>query len=340
MYLDSCASGDTIFKDTNMRVVIVGGTGHISSSIVPELLDLGHEVTCFNRGNSNAFGDGVQQIIGDRYDYPAFEKIMQQQNFDAAIDMITFNAADAASSLRAFPNVQHLIHCSTVCTYGNTFEKYPVDEDIECQPFTEYGINKHAADELYRAAHAKEGYPVTIAKPSTTCGVKNGLLRQINLEFDWIDRIRKGLPILICDGGMAMHQFMHVDDVGRAFAKMIGNKKCVGQTYNVVPTRCWSWHEFHTTAMEVLGNTVELVSLSFDQLKAGNIPGFEICEEIFSDHSYYSGEKLLRDLDNFAIKYLLPQIMQHTFEGMDRQKMIPEARTNGWEDALIKKYRE
>ena len=33
-----------------MKIVIVGGTGNISSSIVNLLLKLGHEVVCFNRG--------------------------------------------------------------------------------------------------------------------------------------------------------------------------------------------------------------------------------------------------------------------------------------------------
>ena len=33
-----------------MRVCVIGGTGHISTSIVRVLLAQGHEVSCFNRG--------------------------------------------------------------------------------------------------------------------------------------------------------------------------------------------------------------------------------------------------------------------------------------------------
>ena len=38
-----------------MKVLFIGGTGNISTSIVRLLLQLGHDVTCINRGK----GDGL-----------------------------------------------------------------------------------------------------------------------------------------------------------------------------------------------------------------------------------------------------------------------------------------
>ncbi len=71
-----------------MRVVVIGGTGNISTSIVRVLLERGHEVTCFNRGRSGALPAGVRQLIGDRYDRESFEQTMQREQFDGAIDML------------------------------------------------------------------------------------------------------------------------------------------------------------------------------------------------------------------------------------------------------------
>ena len=51
-----------------MKVCVVGGTGNISTSIVALLLDQGHEVTVFNRGQHSTPPDGVKVIQGDRYD--------------------------------------------------------------------------------------------------------------------------------------------------------------------------------------------------------------------------------------------------------------------------------
>ena len=94
-----------------MRVAIVGGTGHISGSIVKFLLEMGHEISCFHRSHTDDLLDSVEQILGDRNDRDTFEAAAQTGNFDAAIDMISFNADDAASSLRAFAGVKHFIHC-------------------------------------------------------------------------------------------------------------------------------------------------------------------------------------------------------------------------------------
>ena len=112
-----------------MRICVIGGTGHISTSLVTLLLLQGHEVTCFNRGRSGQVPEGAGWIQGDRRDRAAFERRMQGQPFDAAIDMQCFSREDAASSVRAFPHVQHFVQCSTVCTYGIAPDERPVTED-------------------------------------------------------------------------------------------------------------------------------------------------------------------------------------------------------------------
>ncbi len=83
-----------------MKVCIVGGTGNISASIVRVLLEQGHEVICYNRGQRGPAHPGARLIRGDRRDREPFERAMQAEKFDAAIDMLCFNRDDAASSRR------------------------------------------------------------------------------------------------------------------------------------------------------------------------------------------------------------------------------------------------
>ena len=50
-----------------MRVIVVGGTGNISTGIVKALLDLEHEVTIFTRSQRKSeLLDGVDYVTGDR----------------------------------------------------------------------------------------------------------------------------------------------------------------------------------------------------------------------------------------------------------------------------------
>jgi nucleoside-diphosphate-sugar epimerase len=322
-----------------MNICIVGGTGNISESIVRLLLERGDEVTIFNRGRHRPVPESVRLIQGDRNDREDFERKMQAENFDAAIDMICFTPDDAQSSLRAFRNVGHFVMTSTVCTYGIDYDWFPVTEDHPLRPITDYGRNKAAADAVFMAAYYQHGFPVTIIKPSTTYGPQQGLIRQIAWDYSWIDRIRKGKPILVCGDGNALHQFLYVNDAGLAFMGVLGKEHTKGQTYNLVKRGYTTWAEYHRTAMKVLGREVELIGVPFNDLKAFQIPEFDICEEIFAHHVYYSADKLIRDVPEFQPVISLEEGMAHVIEAMDRDGRIPDSDTIAWEDPIIQAQR-
>lgn len=322
-----------------MKVCVVGGTGNISTSIVRRLLVLGHEVVCYNRGQTAAPVEGTRTIEGDRKDRAAFEQAMQAEKFDAAIDMICYNAEDAQSSIRAFRGVGQFVQCSTVCTYGVQYDWFPTTEDHPLRPISDYGRNKVVADAVFMAAHYAEGFPATIIKPSTTYGPKMGALRQVAWEFSWIDRIRRGKPVIVCGDGNSVHQFLHVDDAALCFAHVLGKAHCIGQTYNMVRRGFISWADHHRTAMKVLGREVELVGVPLDNLIAAQVPSVDFCLTITAHNLYYSGEKLFRDVPEFQPAVSLEDGLTRVIEVMDRAGRVPAAEEGGWEDRLIEAQR-
>jgi nucleoside-diphosphate-sugar epimerase len=317
-----------------MRVVIVGGTGNISTSIVNLLVGQGHEVTCFNRGISDVLPEDVRLIRGDRNDREAFEKAMRREKFDAAIDMISFTPEDAASSLKAFRGVKHFIHCSTVVTYGVEFKWLPVTEDHPVRPTIPYGKMKVAADNLLLEAYYRENFPVTILKPSTTYGPKR-VLRQLGLDTMWIDRIRKGKPILMLGDGKALHHLLYVDDAALGFAGALGKEHCIGQIYNIVNPEYTDWESYHRTAMKVLDEEVELVGVPLNSLLTYDEKRFAMCRDIFAQNCYYSSEKILRDIPEFRPAVSLAEGLKRSFEFLDKQGLIPNSDDETWEDEII-----
>lgn len=316
-----------------MKIVIVGGTGNISESIVKLLLEQGHDVTCFNR--SGDAPEGARPMKGDRADRAAYESAMQAAKFDAAIDMVAFKKEDAESNLRAFKGIGQLVHCSTVCTFGIHYDWLPVTEDHPLRPISNYGREKAESDAVYLAAYYSEGFPVTIIKPSTTHGPKQGLLRQLAVEFSWIDRVRKGKPILVCGDGFALHSFLHVDDAALGFAGVLGKEKCIGQVYNLVDRGFTTWADYHKTAMKVIGREVELVGVPLADLQALNTPGLGICEEIFAHNVIYSAEKLFRDVPEFTPRWTLQMQIEDILAAMDADGRIPNSDDITWEDEVI-----
>ena len=322
-----------------MKIAIVGGTGNISESIVRLLLNAGHDVTCCNRGRSGSLPDGVRHILRDRNDRGAFERSMQEGRFDAAIDMMCFSAEDAQSSIRAFRGVGHFVQCSTVCTYGVDFDWMPVTEDHPLRPITGYGRGKVDADNVYLGAFYSEGFPVTIIKPSTTYGPKQGLLRQIARDYSWIDRIRKGKPILTGNGALP-HQFLHVEDAAKAFvgralqtslprADVQHVQKWLHDVGGLPPcgngTRSagrWKWSASRRRHCEAV-----------DRKR------FAYYVEMFAYNLYFSPDRLYRDVPEFQPTVSLEQGMAGVLEAMDRTGMIPDSDTMGWEDRLIEAQR-
>jgi nucleoside-diphosphate-sugar epimerase len=264
---------------------------------------------------------------------------MQQERFDVAIDMICFDAEDAKSSIRAFREVGQFIMTSTVCTYGIDYDWLPATEDHPLHPITDYGRNKAAADAVFLEAYYRDGFPVTIIKPSTTYGPQQGMVRQIAWDFSWIDRVRKGKPILVCGDGNALHQHLHVDDAAKAFVGVLGKSRTVGQTYNMMRREFITWADYHRLAMRVIGQEVELVGVPLAMLREMNIPEFDICEEIFAHHVYYSPEKLFRDVPEFQPAISLEEGMSAVFDIMEKEGRIPDSDSLTWEDEIIQRMK-
>jgi len=320
-----------------MKICVIGGTGNISTSIVSQLVKLGHDVYCFNRGLNAKVPKGAHQIVGDRNDQKIYEKTMQDESFDYAIDMVCMNADQASSTIRAFNGVKHLIFCSSASVYGNEYSTYPKKEDYVLKPSTRYALNKADAESIFIEEYKKSKFPITILRPSLTYGAKLGLYRQISTDSSWIDRIRKGKPILICDDGSARCQFMHVDDAAYIFVSLLGREECLGEAYNIVNKKAYSWKEYHIEAMNVIGKKVELIEVPFKDLSKFKIPRFGICQNTTSHDAYYSSEKLSKILPKFKSKISLTEGMHEVFKSMDEDGRIKNSFSQNWEDRIIRK---
>lgn len=319
-----------------MKIVVTGGNGNIGAHIIRELLRQGYgDIICFDRMERSIHPDTVQYISGDRHDEQAYIRTMRELKPDAVFELTCFNAQDARVSIEAFRDVRHFITASTVCTYGKNFTHFPIREEDWFQPCTEYGINKHAADLVYLDAFRRQGFPVTIMKPCTSYSEMSGMLRSLTTEHTWIDRVKKGKPILICGDGDILHQYMHTEDTARGFVGVLGRQHCIGQIYNLTQTGFTTWAEYHRTAMEVLGQEVELVGLPLAQLMEIDPERFGLCYEIFGQHTYAANDKLRRDVPEWQPRISLRDGMRRVFQAMEERGTIPNSDTETWEDEII-----
>ena len=328
-----------------MKIGLIGGTGSISKFLPPILLEDGHEVVVYNRGQSAETPPGVRQITGDRSDRAAFEAAMQAERFDAVVDFISFSAEDAASSLRAFRGVGRFVHISSCVVYGLDFLWTPVTED---HPWPEpgnyandYARGKAAAERLIQAAIVGERLPATVVRFGATFGGYTGPRRQVTGQLAWLDRIPKGRPIVIGDAGRALIQCLHSADACRAVAGLLVSPRAVGQSYNVLHPEPVTWAEHHRTVMAVLGREVELVGVPYDTLAGLAIPRGDCFAGNFGHSQHVATARLQRDLPDWRPQVSLYAMLDETIETLRRQGVIPDcdAAEFAWEDRLISAQR-
>lgn len=320
-----------------MKVLVIGGTGNISRGIVAALQERNYEVVIFNRGQHvDPPPQDIRVIHGDRHNRDDFEAKVASENWDAVIDMISFNVEDAASSLRACQkNVGHFIQCSTVMTYGPPFSGVNIPEDGPLQGESGYGLGKVAADNLLLDAHESDGFPVTIFKPSYTHGPGINLHRQVGGDGGWIDRLRKGKPILSAGDGLNYFQFLASRDAGDAFAEILGKSQCFGEIYNLVHPKPLTWDQWHTAAADALGVDIDIVHVSQETLIAMAPERFSGLRGNFGHTQIFTHEKLASVLPEFSPHIPVKESVAKNIAWMDKHNHVSDSDEDDLEDKIV-----
>src|SRR6185369_79975 len=287
-----------------MHVLIIGGTGLISTSIVDQLLARGDDVTLFNRGQTEArLADPgrVRHLRGDRRDFAAFEGQMQAEaargRFDAVIDMVAFAPAEAESLLRAFAGrTKQIVVCSTVCVYGGPMTKLTASDDEPHRPVTDYGRNKSAIERTLLDANGRDGLATTVLRPSFTTGEGHTLAGAVMFDDGTLDRMRKGLPVIVHDDGKTPWAIAHVSDVARGFVNALLNEKAFGQSYHLTSDEHTTWDGVFSALAEAAGAKPNLEHIPTDWLY-GVIPRRSVGPKfIYQYGSIFDNSKARKDL--------------------------------------------
>ena len=327
-----------------MKVLIVGGTGLISTGIVKALQARSAAITVFNRGQTDdRLGAGVRHLAGDRNDFPAFEAAVAAAGpWDVVIDMICFRPDQAASDVRAFAGrCGHFIFCSTVCTYGNTQTVVPTLEDTPQTPHSAYGRDKVACEQIFLRAHADKKMPVTIFRPSHTYGPGGNVINNLGWEATFVDRLRRGRPIIVSGDGHGLWQSAYSEDVGVGFAGAAGNPACFGEAYNIVADEVVTWDDYtRRTAAAIGAPPPRIVHVPTDLLLAIDRPRYSALEEIFRFHGVYSSAKLKRVVPAYRSATPYEEGVRRTVAWMDQHGKIAPVESDPLEDRLVAAWDE
>jgi nucleoside-diphosphate-sugar epimerase len=226
-----------------MRIVVIGGTGHIGTYLVPRLVTAGHEVVSLSRGKrqpyqaSTAWGQ-VRQVVVDRSAEESagtFGATVRALQPDAVVDLICFQLESARALVEALRGeVRHFLHCGTLWVHGPT-EIAPTPESFPRRPFGDYGIRKAAIEEYLWDEARRRGFPATVLHPGHIVGPG---WPPVNPAGNWdpnvFERLACGEEVTLPDQGLATLHHVHADDVAQAFEGALDAwSAAVGESFHV-----------------------------------------------------------------------------------------------------------
>ncbi len=211
-----------------MRVLIMGGTRFIGVYLTKILVEQGHEVVLFNRGNKPAPVDGIQQIKGDRKDAKQLKETLSSEKFDAIFDNNGRELSDTQPLVEIFlDKVEHFVYVSSAGVYLKSYQMPHIEGD-EVDP-----NSRHKGKFETESYLAQSRIPWTSIRPTYIYGPQN----YNDLEAWFFDRIVRDRPLPIPGNGLHLTQFGHVQDLAKGMASILGNKQAIGQIYNISGAR-------------------------------------------------------------------------------------------------------
>jgi len=220
-----------------MRVLVTGNLGYIGTTLVPMLLEHGHDVSGLD---SNLFSHCT--YVGEVPDVPTRiidvrdAQLADVEGFDAIIHLaglsndalgdynpnlteeINEQASVRLARLAKHAGVKRFVFASSCSNYGASGEQF-LTEDAEFNPVTPYGRSKVAV-EMALMELADESFSPTYLRASTAFGLSPRIRFDLVINNLTAWAFTTGKVFLKSDGS-PWRPLVHVEDISRAYLAAI-----------------------------------------------------------------------------------------------------------------------
>ncbi len=196
-----------------MKILVIGGSRFVGKHLVKKLLDNGHTLTIFNRGNhTETYPKEVTYVKGDRDEGFPFT-----ESFDAVIDMCAYTGEQTKTALDSI-KTDYFLHFGTIAAYKKTEILPLVEGESEIgvwEAWGDYNTGKVECEKILGESAVKHGNirPVYILGPDNYVDRENFIYQ----------KIKKGEEIILPGNGQALVQFAFAYDVADVIVKMVEN---------------------------------------------------------------------------------------------------------------------
>jgi nucleoside-diphosphate-sugar epimerase len=227
-----------------MRVVIIGGSGHIGSYLTPRLVEGGHTVLCVSRGQRQPYiahdaWNQVERVTIDRASEDlagTFGSRIRDLAPDSVIDLTAYTLESTVQLVEVLRGrIRQFLHCGTIWVHGPATE-VPTTEAYPRNPISDYGVRKAAIESYLLDQARSRQFPAAILHPGHLVGTGwMPLNPAANFNPAVFAGLAAGREIALPNQGRETLHHVHADDVAQAFVSAMANwSNACGESFHVV----------------------------------------------------------------------------------------------------------
>lgn len=248
-----------------MKTVVIGGTGHIGSSLISQLVDEGHQVISLSSGRNVGDKDtlgGKIKYVGLPYDAMfsdgSFQDLLLNERPDAVVDILQGNAQGAYFACKQ-AGVGQLVFCGSLWMFGRA-KVVPTPEirQTDC-PFEGYAKRYSELLEVLEISREGDVAVCGMMEPNI-CGPgkvpldgKGGRSIEVHREH------QQGVELFLPYPGTNLIGPCDVYDVANGFVCALKNREAsTGELFNVGSAYALTGERFINVYAHIYGKPIQI----------------------------------------------------------------------------------
>ena len=273
-----------------MRILIIGGTGTISSAITRQLAASGQDLWLLNRGTrKQEVPAGVKQIVADISNEEEVKRLLGDMQFDAVCEFIGFVPEQVERDIRLFKGrTRQYVYISSASAYNKPASNHVINEGTTlANPYWEYSRNKIACEELLMREYRENAFPVTIVRPSHTYCERSVPVSVHGPKGSWqvLKRMIDGKPVVVQGDGSSLWTLTWNEDFARGFIGLLGNPKAIGEAFQIMSDESLTWNQVYKCVADALGVAFHPYYVSSEFLAAVAPKEYDFTGNLLGDKS-------------------------------------------------------
>lgn len=247
-----------------MNLLLVGGTGVLSSAVAEEALKQGIQVTTINRGRSKAIA-GVESLLFECHEHAAIRNALAGLRFDATIDFLCYSPKDLEDSYSLYSQFSsQYVFISSCMVYDTRTGGWMDEKSPKVLPMWRYSVDKWDCELRLNQLASGSDCHTTVVRPSVTYGdtrIPYGEGPRYGYHWTLVARILAEKPIIRWNGGNNRCNITRVEDFAAGCVGLIGNPAAYGEAFNVCGDETPSWAEVLDAVSFAIGKKVRTIDV-------------------------------------------------------------------------------